>query len=125
MRVEILLAILYITSNSKEISIMHQIRTSRLGLTISGLALLAACATPPQTTLSDGTVAFRIDCESRTGGLNYCFERAGKSCGAAGFSLVDPDGRMLSDSDVVDSNLEALARAYDADQNSVLIRCGT
>lgn len=125
MHAEVLLAILHITSFIKEISIMHQIRASRLGLTISGLALLAACAAPPQTTLSDGTAAFRIDCEGRAGGLNYCFERAGKSCGSAGYSIVDPDGRMLSESDVVDSDLEALARAYDADQSSVLVRCGT
>jgi hypothetical protein len=104
---------------------MHKIKVLRLGVTISGLALLAACAAPAQTTLSDGTAAFRIDCEDRAGGLNYCFERAGKSCGSAGYTIVDTDGRTLSDSDVVDSELDALARAYEADQNSVLVRCGT
>jgi hypothetical protein len=122
--VDILPAILYVKFNNTGISTMHHINALRLGLTISGLALLAACAAPSQTTLSDGTVALRIDCEGSAGGLNYCFERAGKSCGAAGYSIVDQDGRVLSESDVAESDMGALVRAYAADQNSILIRCG-
>ena len=95
------------------------------GLAISASALLAACAATSETTLSDGTVALRIDCDGTAAGMNYCFERAGKSCGADGYTIVDPSGRMLSGSDVADTDLESLVRAYETDNNSVLIRCGS
>lgn len=104
---------------------MKNSKAIKLGLTTSFLALLAACGGTGQATLPDGTAALRIDCDGTAGGLNYCFERAGKSCGAAGYTIVDPDGQMLSDSDVADSDMESLVRAYDTDNNSVLVRCGT
>ncbi len=103
---------------------MTQIKATQFGITISLLALLSACATPTQTALSDGTAAYRMDCDGTAGGLNYCFERAGKSCGAAGYTIVDRDGRVISTSRVADSDMESLVRAYETDQNSILVRCG-
>ena len=93
------------------------------GLTGSVLALLAACAGPSQTTLPDGSVAYRIDCDGSAAGMNYCFERAGKSCGAAGYVIVDEDGQTISDSTAADSDAGALVREYAAGQNSILVSC--
>ena len=104
---------------------MKQIKAMKFSLNISGLALLAACATPTQTTLSDGTVAYRIDCDPSAAGMNYCFERAGKSCGAAGYTIVDEEGQMISRGDAADSATEGRVKAYVIDQNSILIKCGT
>ena len=104
---------------------MTNYKAMKLGLAISAAVLLAACAATDQTTLSDGTAALRIDCDGTAAGMNYCFERAGKSCGAEGYTIVDPSGRMLSGSDVADTDLESLVRAYETDNNSVLIRCGS
>ena len=92
---------------------------------MSAIALLTACGAPSQTTLPDGTAALRIDCDGTAGGMNYCFERAGKSCGEAGYTIVGSDGQMLSGSAVAASDMEALVRAYDTDKNSVLVRCGS
>lgn len=103
---------------------MTQIRATQFSIIICLLALLTACATQTQTTLSDGTVAYRMDCDGTAGGLNYCFERAGKSCGAAGYTIVDRDGRTISTSRVADSDMETLVRVYKTDQNSILVRCG-
>ena len=106
---------------------MSQIKAAQFGTAISFLALLAACATPTQTTLSDGTVAYRIDCDVTDRGLNYCFERAGKSCGAAGYTVVDQEGRVIVKSDAGDPDNAAVVRAYDTGQNtrSILVRGGT
>jgi len=97
----------------------------KFGLTIGALTLLAACAGPTQTTLSDGTAAYRIECDGTASGLNYCFERAGKSCGAAGYAIVDQNGQMIAEGDLAGSNTESLIREYAADQNSILVRCGS
>lgn len=97
------------------------------GIAISFLALLAACAAPSQTTtLPDGTVAYRIDCDATAAGLNYCFERAGKTCGATGYAIVSQDGRLISTSDVADSDRIEQVSAFDTGQNedSILISCG-
>ena len=104
---------------------MNQNNALKFGLIIAALALLTACAGPSQTTLPDGSVAYYIDCDGTAGGMNYCFERAGKSCGAAGYTIVDPGGRTLSKGDVADSDLQALIKVYRTDQNSILVRCGT
>lgn len=88
------------------------------------LLVLAACAAPTQTTLSDGTVAFRIDCDGAVGGMNYCLERAGKSCGAAGYTIVDEDGRTISSSAACGTDIDACVKLYETDQNSILVRCG-
>lgn len=66
----------------------------------------------------------RIDCDGNSVGLNYCFERAGKSCGAAGYTIVDREGRIISKSRVADSDMEALVRQYATDKNSILVKCG-
>ena len=88
--------------------------------------LLAACAGGPTvTTLPDGSVAYRIPCDGTARGLNYCLEKAGKSCGAEGYTIVTPDGRKLSTSDAVQGDAQALFKDYAADRNSLLIQCGT
>ncbi len=104
---------------------MKPITATKFGLTISALTLLAACAAPTQTTLSDGTVAHRIECDGTASGLNYCFERAGKSCGAAGYTIVDQDGQTISEGGVGGSDTETLVRQYATDQNSILVKCGS
>lgn len=104
---------------------MDQIMAMKFGLTICAFTLLAACAAPTQTTLSDGTVAYRIECDGTAAGLNYCFERAGKSCGAVGYTIVGQDGQTISDGDVGDSNAASLVREYATDQNSILVKCGS
>jgi len=104
---------------------MDHVSGMKFGLTIGALTLLAACAAPTQTTLSDGTVATRIDCDGTASGLNYCFERAGKSCGAAGYTIVDQDGTVISESDVAGSGAGSLVKEYATDQNSILVKCGS
>ena len=104
---------------------MNAVKPIGYGLLIYTMALVAACTAPPQTTLPDGSVAYLIECDGTTGGLNYCFERAGKSCGAAGYTIVGRDGRTLLTSDAIDSDTEAQVRAYETDQNSLLVRCGS
>lgn len=104
---------------------MNHIIAIKTGITIAALALVTACASPAQTRLSDGSLAYRIDCDGTAGGLNYCFERAGKTCGAAGYTIIDQDGQTLSEGNVADSGMEAQTRAYKTDQNSILIRCDT
>lgn len=104
---------------------MNKSTTIKSGLTVCAFALLSACAAPVQTTLSDGTVANRIQCDGTTRGLNYCFERAGKTCGAAGYTIVDQNGRIIAKGAVADSNSEALVREYASDQNSILVKCGS
>lgn len=103
---------------------MTQIKALKFGITISLLALLAACAAQTEATLPDGTVAYRIDCDRTSAGLNLCFERAGKSCGAEGYTIVGRDGQIISTSRVADSDREALVREYEANQNSILFKCG-
>lgn len=104
---------------------MKSINATKFGLTIATLVLFAACASLSQSLLSDGTVAYRIDCDGTAAGMNYCFERAGKSCGAAGYVIVDQDGRTLSQSSAADTDIDALVRIDEADQNSILFRCNT
>jgi len=100
-------------------------KTLRGVLVVSVLAMLGACAAGPTVvTLPDGSVAYRIDCGGSSVGLNYCFEQAGKSCGAEGYSIVSPDGRVLSTSEVASSDPESLTTAFSTDTNSIYIKCG-
>ena len=92
---------------------------------VSVLALLNACASAPSVvTLPDGSVAYRIDCGGSAVGLNYCFEQAGKSCGAEGYSIVSPDGRVLSTSEVAAADPESLTVAFSTDTNVIYVKCG-
>ena len=88
-------------------------------------ALLVACAAPNRTQLPDGTYAYRIDCGGSARGLNYCLEKAGKSCGAAGYRIVDEFGTTVSSSVDLDDDPLALFKDWEGDRNSILIRCGT
>lgn len=97
----------------------------KIVFTLCALAFLSACAAPSQTALSDGTMATRIACEGSANGLNYCFERAGKSCGAAGYRILDQNGQVLAKSDVASADAESMVRQYAMNQNSILFQCGT
>ena len=88
----------------------------------AAVGLLSACAGPAQTTLADGTVAYRIDCASSAAGMNYCFEKAGKSCGANGYQIIGRDGQVLGDSEAASDNAKVIT-AWQTDRNSIYIRC--
>lgn len=103
---------------------MKMMKLTQYGLVVSSLALLAACAGPAQTTLADGSLAYRIDCDGSSAGLTRCFERAGKSCGAAGYMLVAQDGRLVSDASAAGLSSEALVKIYEEDMNTIYFRCG-
>ncbi len=106
---------------------MQFIKSKPNVLAISAAVLLTACAGPNQVTLPDGTVAYAIACDGSPAGMNYCFERAGKSCGAEGYTIVDNDGSVISTSAAVDQDSQALVRlrAYSTDQSSMLVKCGS
>lgn len=91
------------------------------------LAILGACASgPSEVTLPDGSLATRIDCGGSTVGLNYCFEQAGKSCGAEGYKIVDPaNGIVLSTSDLAAADPDSFTVAFSTDTKSIFIQCGT
>lgn len=90
-------------------------------------AIVGACASgPSQVTLPDGTLATRIDCGGSTVGLNYCFEQAGKSCGAEGYTVVDPaTGTVLSTSELAAADPDAFTVAFSTETKSIFIKCGT
>lgn len=90
------------------------------------LAAIGACASAPsQVTLPDGSLATRIDCGGSTVGLNYCFEQAGKSCGAEGYSIVDPaTGAVLSTSELAAADPDAFTVAFSTDTKRIFIKCG-
>ncbi len=104
---------------------MNYIMTAKLTLFIPVLALLAACGAQTQTALPDGTMATRIDCSAQTGGLNFCFEKAGKSCGADGYTILARDGQAISSSNATETERIARIQSYQTDGNSILIKCGT
>lgn len=94
-------------------------------LVVAGVILLTACAAPVQTRLDDGTLVYRIECAGSARGLNYCFGKAGKSCGAEGFTVVDENGKTLTTSDASEADREAMVSLWASDQNSILVKCGT
>ncbi len=98
--------------------------TIKLGMAVSVVAILSACATPTETTLEDGTMALLIDCGGSTRGMNYCFEKAGKSCGADGYSIVGMDGRVIATGEAAATDAQAVVRNFDAETNSILVKCG-
>ena len=100
-------------------------KIASLVLILAASAGISACRGMPETTLPDGSVAYRISCDSSPSGMNYCFERAGKTCGAAGYTVVDSEGRTLVRGGVTsDTDPEALVRSYQMDTNSILVKCG-
>ncbi len=100
-------------------------RTVLLFSLLASAMLTTACSSQRTTTLPDGTVATRIDCTSSTSGLNFCFEKAGKSCGAEGYTIVSPQGEVLGSSAVAGTEPAALVRGFDGNAASILIKCGT
>ncbi|MEM9056563.1 MAG: hypothetical protein AAGD86_03750 [Pseudomonadota bacterium] len=97
---------------------------NRLFLPVAAAVLLSACAAPTQTRLDDGTLVYRIECEGSAAGLNYCFGKAGKSCGAAGFTVVDETGKELTDSEASNVGVDGSVSLWAGDQNSILVKCG-
>ncbi|MEM7765179.1 MAG: hypothetical protein AAF290_14025 [Pseudomonadota bacterium] len=87
---------------------------------IAAACLTSGCATPQQTTLADGSVAYRIDCDGTSRGLNACLERAGRSCGAAGYVLIGDNGKRLSSAS---NDSQALFKDFAGDRNSILFQC--
>ena len=104
---------------------MNRSNAAAVSLAITVLMLIAACAGPSTTTLPDGRTAFRIDCSAGVGGLNFCFEKAGKSCGAEGYTIVGEDGATISSSSATETERAARLRAYQLNSNSILVVCGT
>ena len=104
---------------------MTMAKTLKLGLLMSAGAALTACATPTETTLADGSTALLIDCGGSTRGMNYCFEKAGKSCGADGYNIVGQDGRIIATGDAATTDPAAVVRNFDAETNNILVKCGT
>lgn len=100
-------------------------RVFTASLSAAALGLLSACAGPAQTTLADGTVAYKIDCQASAAGMNYCFEKAGKSCGADGYQIIGRDGQVLGDGEAAASDNVRVVNAWQTDRNSIYIRCDT
>ena len=95
------------------------------GLALLAVCIVAGCAAPRTATMPDGTFAYRIDCDGTARGLNLCLEKAGKSCGARGYTIVTPEGDKVRTSDAVEGDAEALFKDFEGDRNSILIQCGT
>lgn len=99
---------------------------TKTGLGLAAGVLLAACSSTPQTaTMANGSMATRIDCDGTTDGMNYCFERAGKMCGAAGYTLVDSNGVPISGKQGVNPGMETVVKAYEMDKNTIYVICGS
>ena len=103
---------------------MNRLTTRSIGLTLLALAGIAGCAGPTSATLPDGTVPYRVNCDTTSRGLNFCFENAGRTCGADGYSVIAADGSRLSPNAISRSELQALTAAYQENRNSILIACG-
>lgn len=103
----------------------RMIASASRGLALAAVCIVAGCAAPRTATLPDGTFAYRIDCDGTARGLNYCLEKAGKSCGERGYTIVTPEGRKVTTSAAVEGDAQALFKDYAADRNSILIQCGT
>ena len=104
---------------------MKGIRIEILVPLLSAVSVLAACAGPAQTTLPDGTLAYRIDCGASAADMNFCFEKAGKSCGADGYTIVGRNGELLGTGEVAASDSVKVVKAWQTNKNSIYIRCGT
>jgi len=93
-------------------------------LAIAALALTACSAGPTTIRLEDGSVAYRIDCGKSSEGLNFCFEKAGKSCGAEGYTVFDEQGQAVTTSAAASEERAPRVLAYNTSANSIIIRCG-
>ena len=97
-----------------------------IALAAFAVAALGACAAnEPITTLPDGSEAIRIECGGSSVGVNYCFEKAGKTCGAEGYSIVAPDGTVMATVNMSGTNAQDLTTGFSSETNSILIKCGT
>ncbi len=97
-------------------------------LSAASLASLSGCAGAGGsnlTVLADGTTALAIECDGTARGLNFCFELAGKSCGAQGYTILNEAGEAIGKSDYADAGTDRLIRQQAEDENRLLIRCGS
>ena len=58
--------------------------------------VLLSCAISDKIHLSDGSEAYEIHCDGAAIGINVCFEKAMKLCGANGFKMLNNEGRFIS-----------------------------
>ncbi len=104
---------------------MKKNRVLAFGLSLIALATAVGCAPQSATTrLPDGQIATRIDCGRNSGGLNFCFEQAGKSCGAEGYRIVTLDGRVVSTGGAAEKDSTVVTNWEGYNKNSILILCG-
>ena len=93
-------------------------------LSLAALLCLAGCAGPVSTTLANGQIAYRVDCDGNARGLNLCLEKAGKSCGADGYTLVSEEGLTLSTSDAIGNDPNTFYKDFAGDRNRIYFACG-
>lgn len=67
---------------------------SRLALTICLAALVSGCVAPKRIRLPDGNQGYAITCNGSARTWNWCYEQAGKACGAAGYDVLTQDGEQ-------------------------------
>lgn len=98
-------------------------RRSLFVLASSALFVLGGCAAPQLTTLEDGTVAYQIDCDGTARGLNYCLEKAGRTCAARGYVLYNKAGERVSLAGEAGSSGQATYKEFEGDRNRIIFQC--
>ncbi|MDJ0759525.1 MAG: hypothetical protein QNJ19_09000 [Woeseiaceae bacterium] len=107
---------------------MNKSTLIKASLSAISLAMLAGCGATGGsnlTVLGDGTTALAVECDGTPRGLNFCFELAGKSCGAQGYTIFNQAGESIGKSDYADAGTDRLIRQQAEDENRILIRCGS
>ncbi|MEL7022826.1 MAG: hypothetical protein AAGL69_03700 [Pseudomonadota bacterium] len=91
-----------------------------IGLSV---AALSACATPRLTELADGSAVYQVDCDGTPRGLNYCLEKAGRTCGAQAYILYADDGRRIAFGGDAQVSGEVAYKDFPGDRSKILFRC--
>ncbi|MDJ0916353.1 MAG: hypothetical protein QNJ05_01230 [Woeseiaceae bacterium] len=107
---------------------MNKSTLIKVSIAAASLAITAGCTGTGGgglTALADGTTALAIECDGTARGLNFCFELAGKSCGAKGYTILNEAGEAIGKSDYADAGTDRLIRQQAEDENRLLVRCGT
>jgi hypothetical protein len=94
----------------------------RVVVGILAVTFVSGCATVKETYMPDGSKGYRISCDGATVGMNVCVEKAGDLCGAAGYDLIDRQGRVASYG-VESASMQALATEGPLGTKSIMIRC--
>ena len=85
--------------------------------------VLAGCAAPRLTSLADGRSVYQIDCDGTPRGLNYCLEKAGRTCGARAYTLYAEDGRRISFGGDSEISGEVAYKDFPGDRSQILFLC--